>query len=131
MTEYNELQGENMVPDEHLEQITAIAKMCHAVLSAYCLALREEQAPWSELSDEARDKIIGRVAFIILNPDAKAQANHDVWMLKMLSNGWKYGKVNDTANKKHSSLVPFHHLPTEQQAKDHIFNAIVRQAIDS
>jgi hypothetical protein len=131
MTEYIQCEDENMVPDEHLGQITAIAKMCHGVLSAYCLALREEQLPWDELCDEARDKIIGRVAFLILNPDAKPQANHDIWMFKMLSNGWKYGKVNDTAKKKHSSLVPFHHLPTEQQAKDHIFNEIVRQAIDS
>jgi hypothetical protein len=133
---YSQIQFTNLgdelnIPTENMDQITAIAKMCHEVLSAYCLALREEQTLWSELSDEARDKIIGRVAFIILNPDAKAQANHDVWMLKMLSNGWTYGKANDTAKKKHSSLVPFHHLPTEQQAKDHIFNAIVRQAIDS
>jgi hypothetical protein len=131
MTEYIQCEDENMVPDEHLGQITAIAKMCHGVLSAYCLALREEQLPWDKLSDEAQDKIIGRVAFLILNPEAKPQANHDIWMFKMLSNGWKYGKVNDTAKKKHSSLVPFHHLPTEQQDKDHIFNEIVRQAINS
>ena len=68
------------IPTENMDQITAIAKMCHGVLSAYCLALREEQLPWDELSDEARDKIIGRVAFLILNPEAKPQANHDIWM---------------------------------------------------
>lgn len=131
MTEYNEIDDETCIPPENLEQITAIAKMCHEVLRSYCAALREDQLPWAELSDEAKNKIIGRVAFIILNPDAKPQANHELWMFKMLSNGWKYAKVKDTVTKKHPSLVPFHHLPTEQQAKDHIFNEIVRQIINT
>lgn len=125
-----ECDNEN-IPDEHIGLFTGIAKMAHEVVRSYSEVLREDQLPWFELTKEAQDKIIGRVAFVVLNPDAKPQANHDMWMFKMLSNGWKYAKVIDTVEKKHPSLVPFHHLPTEQQAKDHIFNAVVSQIMNT
>lgn len=129
MTEYLECEEDNMIPEDHIALFTGVAIMCHEVIGSYCAAIREDHTPWTELTAQARDHIVGRVAFIVLNPDAEANANHDVWMFKMLSNGWKHAKVKDTVEKKHPSLVPFHHLPTEQQAKDHIFNEIVRQII--
>jgi len=52
-------------------------------------------------------------------------------MIKMLSDGWKYGKSHNITAKTHPSLKPFHHLPIEQQAKDHIFQKIVQQATNS
>lgn len=121
--------SELSIPAEHMDQVTSIAKMCHEVNRAYCAALREDTKSWDELSEKEQEVILGRVAFHILYPESKPSASHDNWMIKMLSDGWKYGKSHNIAEKTHPSLKPFHHLPTEQQAKDHIFQKIVQQAI--
>lgn len=117
------------VPQEHMGQVKAIAKMCHEVNRAYCAALREEQPSWEMAPQWQIDSAIKGVAFHILNPDAPASASHDSWMTEKVVAGWKYGKVKDAKKKEHPCMVPFHHLPAEQQAKDHIFSAIVKQAI--
>ncbi len=121
--------SELSIPAEHMDQVTSIAKMCHEVNRAYCAALREDTKPWGDLNEKEQEVILGRVAFHILYPDSKPNASHDNWMVKMLSDGWKYGKTHNFTEKTHPSLKPFHHLPTEQQAKDHIFRSIVHQAI--
>lgn len=117
------------IPANHMDQVTSIAKMCHEILRGYAEAIREDSKPWEELNDKTKESTIGRVAFHILYPDSKPSAPHDNWMVKKLSDGWKFGKTYDFAAKTHPSLKPFHHLPTEQQAKDHIFRTIVHQAI--
>jgi hypothetical protein len=115
------------IPEEHLEWVTDTARMCHEVERSYCEAIREDCKPWSELSDTEKSHIVGKVAFRIIYPDAKASAFHESWMISLMSKGWKYGKEVSQDNKTHPNLKPFHHLPTEQQAKDHIFMAIVQQ----
>lgn len=117
------------IPKEHMGQVTAIAKMCHEVNRAYCKALREEQPSWEMAPQWQIDSAIKGVAFHILNPDAPASASHDSWMAEKAIQGWKYGKVKDADKKEHPCMVPFHHLPVEQQAKDFIFSTIVKQAI--
>ena len=133
---YSQIQFTNLgdelnIPTENMDQITTIAEMCHAVNRAYCAALREEQPAWEDAPQWQKDSVIRGVAFHILNPDAGPEASHASWMKQKLDDGWKYGKNKCTEKKTHHCIVPFHHLPTEQQAKDHIFRAIVRQAIDS
>jgi hypothetical protein len=117
------------IPKEHMGQVLAIAKMCHEVNRAYCKALREEQPTWETAPKWQVDSAIKGVAFHILNPDAPASASHDSWMSEKVVNGWKYGKEKCEKQKTHPCMVPFHHLPVEQQAKDHIFSAIVKTAI--
>lgn len=129
--EFADVGGDNElgVPQEHMGQVKAIAKMCHEVNRAYCAALREDQPSWEMAPKWQIDSAIKGVAFHILNPDAPASASHDSWMAEKVVAGWKYGKVKDPEKKEHPCMVPFHHLPAEQQAKDHIFSAIVKQAI--
>ena len=124
-----EHDGETLVmPTDYVDQVTIIAQTCHEVVRAYSRAIREEQQEWEDLSKEAQDVIIGRVAYHITYPEAEANGPHDSWMIRMLSQGWKYGKTKDKEAKLHPNLKPFHHLPTEQQAKDHIFREVVLQA---
>lgn len=125
------LFDELMVPKEHIDQITVIAKMCHEVNRAYCAALREEQPSWEDAPQWQIDSAIKGVAFHILTPDSGPDASHMSWMSQKVLDGWKYGKVKDADKKTHPCMVPFHHLPVEQQAKDYIFRAIVHQAINS
>lgn len=129
--EFAEVDGaeELGIPAEHMGQVTAIAKMCHEVNRAYCMALREEQPTWEMAPQWQIDSAIKGVAFHILNPDASPSASHDSWMAEKAVAGWKYGKVKNAEKKEHPRFVPFHHLPVEQQAKDYIFRAIVRQAL--
>lgn len=129
--EFVDVGGDNElgIPQEHMGQVKAIAKMCHEVNRAYCSALREEQPSWEMAPQWQIDSAIKGVAFHILNPDAPASASHDSWMAEKVVAGWKYGKVKNANKKEHPCMVPFHHLPAEQQAKDHIFSAIVKQAI--
>lgn len=133
---YSQIQFTNLgdelnIPTENMDQITAIAKMCHEVNKAYCAALREEQPKWEDAPQWQKDSAIRGVAFHILNPDAGPESSHVSWMKQKLDDGWKYGKVKCADKRNHHCIVPFHHLPTEQQAKDHIFREIVHQAINS
>lgn len=129
--EFADVGGDNEldIPQEHMGQVKAIAKMCHEVNRAYCAALREDQPSWEMAPQWQVDSAIKGVAFHILNPDAPASASHESWMAEKVVAGWKYGKVKDANKKQHPCMVPFHHLPVEQQAKDYIFSAIVKQAI--
>jgi hypothetical protein len=36
-----------------------------------------------------------------------------------------YGEVKDAEKKTHPCIVPYKDLPPEQQAKDHLFKAVV------
>jgi len=134
---YNQIQftsvggegDELLIPDENVDQVTAIAKMCHEVNRSYCEALREPMPAWDEAEQHHRDKAIAGVALYIMYPTLGPSARHDNWMAQKLAKGWSYGKVMDLKAKKHHSLKPFHHLPIEQQAKDFIFHSIVHQAI--
>jgi len=120
-------QSINAIPVEHLDWVTETAKLCYAAEHAYCIAIREESEVWSKLTEKEQQHIIGRVAFCILYPDSPPSAFHDNWMIKKTVDGWKFGKVFDATKKLHPSIKPFHHLPIEQQAKDHIFTSIVHQ----
>lgn len=115
------------IPEEHIEWITDTAKICHGVERAYCAAIREDVKEWEALKDADKERVISRVAYCILYPNAKPSAFHDSWMMKMLIDGWVFGKTYNAESKTHPQLKPFHHLPTEQQAKDHIFRAVVHQ----
>ncbi|MAE02328.1 RyR domain-containing protein [Pseudoalteromonas lipolytica] len=129
MSEIAQLESIEHIPEEHLEQITAIAKMCHETNRAYLLVIRESAKPWEQLDQQDKDSTIEQVAFYILNEGADVSAWHDAWTAKMIVAGWKYGPKRSIKNKTHECLKPFHHLPEKQQVKDALFHSVVSQAI--
>lgn len=107
-------------------KIIDIAAVCHAANQQLCRELRDNSQPnWTDAPDWQRDSAVTGVKFNLANPDAPASASHDCWLEEKERDGWKYGDVKDPEKKEHPCYVPYEQLPKEQQAKDHLFKAIV------
>lgn len=103
-----------------------IARVCHEVNRAYCQALGDDsQPPWCEAPDWQKGSALTGVLMHLDNPNAGPEASHKSWMAQKVQEGWSYGRVKDPEAKTHPCLVPFDDLPVEQQAKDHIFRAVI------
>ena len=103
-----------------------IAKVCHEVNRAYCLALGDNsQVPWDDAPDWQKESAALGVDLHINNPEAGPEASHVSWMNQKLADGWVWGPYKDAAAKTHHCIVSFSELPPEQQAKDFIFRAVV------
>ena len=106
--------------------IEKIAKACHEVNRAYCLALGDTSQPaWEDAPQWQKDSAMLGVKLHVNNPDAGPQASHECWMAQKLADGWEYGPTKDPEAKRHPCMVPFDALPVAQQAKDFIFRAVV------
>jgi hypothetical protein len=104
----------------------SIARVCHEANRALCIAFGDQsQLTWEQAPQWQRESAIKGVQFHIDNPNAGPEASHTAWMADKLAAGWTWGSTKDPEAKKHPCLVQFHELPPEQQAKDHIFRAIV------
>lgn len=107
-------------------KIDDIAKICHEANRALCETQGDtSQVAWEEAPDWQRESAIKGVEFNLANPDAPASASHDSWLAEKEATGWKYGPTKDAEKKEHPCFVPYDELPPEQQAKDHLFKAIV------
>ena len=104
-----------------------IAEICHEANRALCEANGDmSQVPWADAENWQRESTVDGVNFVLDNPDAPVYAQHDNWVKFKLDSGWSYGSVKDAEAKTHPCLVPFEDLPVHQQAKDHVFRAIVK-----
>lgn len=107
-------------------RVVDVAEMCHEANRVLCASLGDvSQPPWSEAPEWQVTSAINGVEFNLMNPEAPASASHDNWLAVKHADGWKYGPVKDPAKKEHPCCVPYNALPEEQQAKDHLFKAIV------
>jgi hypothetical protein len=103
-----------------------IAKVCHQTNKAYCEMLGDNsQVDWEQAPQWQRDSAVDGVRFNLENPDAPASLSHDNWLEEKKRDGWKYGPVKDEEKKEHPCYVAYGDLPVDQQAKDHLFKAIV------
>lgn len=103
-----------------------IAQICHELNRHYCEALNDfSQDIWTIAPEWAKESARNGVQFHIDHPDAGDSASHDNWMAHKLADGWTYGPVKDPEKKEHPCLVPFDHLPIEQQIKDRLFRQTV------
>lgn len=103
-----------------------IAKVCHEANRALCEALGDmSQIPFDAAPLWQVTSALNGVEFNIKNPDAPESAVHDSWLKEKEAAGWKYGETKDEEKKEHPCFVPYDQLPAEQQAKDHLFKAVV------
>lgn len=103
-----------------------IAKVCHEANKAFCESLGDtSQVSWDEAPEWQKVSAINGVLFNLSNPDAPASSSHDSWLEEKTRDGWVYGSVKDPEKKEHPCCVPYEELPKEQQAKDHLFKAVV------
>lgn len=106
--------------------IEQIAAVCHEANRALCAELGDFSQPtWKDAPDWQVESAIVGVVFNLSNPGAPASASHDSWLEEKRKGGWVYGPVKDAEKKEHPCFVPYEELPKEQQAKDHLFKAIV------
>lgn len=107
-------------------KITSIAKVCHQANKAICEAFGDHSQPdWDNAPRWQRDSAIAGVKFNVENPNAPASASHNSWLDEKRRTGWRYGALKNADTKEHPCFVPYDQLPPEQQAKDHVFKAIV------
>lgn len=107
-------------------EIEEIAIVAHEVNRAYCIACGDiSHVAWEHTSDETKDSVIAGVEFKLDNHNATPEESHNSWFKFKIEHGWVFGEEKSTSSKTHPCLVAYEDLPTEQQAKDHIFHAIV------
>lgn len=102
-----------------------IARVCHEVNRAYCLAIGDKSQPaWDDAPDWQKLSAYEGVKFH-LAANWAASASHENWMKHKLADGWVYGPEKNADKKTHPCLVPFSELPKEQRIKDYLFKAVV------
>lgn len=103
-----------------------IAAICHEANRALCERLGDySQKAWVNSPDWQHASVVAGVEFRLRNPGSSPAASHESWLSVKRAEGWVYGPVKDPEAKQHPCMVPFDQLPPEQQAKDHLFTAIV------
>jgi len=111
--------------------VAMIASVAHEVNRAYCQAMGDDsQGPWLDAPTWQRKSAKDGVEFHRQNPNAGPEASHENWLEMKEEEGWVYGEEKDPEEKTHPCMVPFEDLPVEQQAKDHMFRAIVHALTD-
>lgn len=98
------------------------ALLCHSVIEALNRAHNEYTVPW----DAMKETTIQGVQFILDNPEAGPEAQHENWLKAKEADGWKLGTSKDLEKKTHPLMVPYEMLSPHQKSKDLIFGAIVR-----
>lgn len=108
------------------KMIILIAMVCHQANKAWCEANEDfSQVDWEEAPLWQQESAIKGVQFVIANPNADPDAQHNSWMAAKVADGWVYGPEKDAEKKTHPCIVPFDKLPEHQQRKDVLFHAIV------
>ena len=106
--------------------INDVAKVCHEANRALCECQGDlSQVSWELAPEWQKDSAVKGVVFNLDHPDAPASSSHESWLQVKEEEGWKYGPVKDAEKKEHPCFVPYDQLPIEQQAKDHLFKAVV------
>jgi len=120
-------EQEVQVTEQEMQLFLAIAKICHEANRYYCLSLGDDsQLAWADAPEWQKRSAIEGVIYHVQNPDAQPSDSHDNWMKDKKADGWVYGAVKDEEKKTHPCMVPYHHLPKDQKAKDYIFIGIVK-----
>lgn len=104
-----------------------IASICHEANRQYCATIGDNSQPaWEDAPQWQVDSAVRGVEFHVANPDSQPSDSHESWLKEKEADGWVYGEVKDAEAKTHPCCVPYIDLPKSQQAKDHLFIAVVR-----
>lgn len=103
------------------------AKAAHEVNRAYCLSLGDTSQPsWEEAPAWQKTSALQGVKHVATNPKVTPETSHENWCKGKIDTGWVHGNVKDPEAKTHPCLVPYVELPTNQKAKDYLFQTVVR-----
>ena len=109
------------------DAITNAARLAHEANRAWCLYLGDEsQQPWESAPQWQRDSVVQGVKAVLDDPRITPEALHRKWWQAKIDDGWCHGPTKDTWAKTHPCMVPYDRLPSEQRAKDELFQNVVR-----
>lgn len=107
--------------------IEAVAAMTHeANRILQRIGDQSVDPPWDKLPADAwqiEASIKGVKA--VLAGETDPAAEHERWYKVRYAQGWRWGKVRNSDLKQNPAMVPYHNLPSWQQAKDVVRIAIV------
>ena len=107
-------------------EVQDIARITHEANRALCAANGDLSQPsWVSAPQWQIDNAVNGVRHRLANPGAAPADSHANWMREKQADGWVYGPEKDPEAKTHPCMVPFDELPAHQQAKDHLFCAVV------
>lgn len=103
-----------------------IAKIAYEVNRAYSRAMGTYEPPWESLGELVKGAILDGVQWTLNNPEAGPDAQHEAWLANKRRAGWTWGQSKSLHNKTSPDLLEYDKLSLATRAKDHIFQAVVR-----
>jgi len=111
------------------KELVDTARRCHEVCRKFDeLSGIEGIRPWEELEASEQGYIVEAV-IALRSGGVNASRAHDVWVDRMIKDGWIYGKTLNEEAMTHPDLIDYRSLPPYQKTKDKLFKAIAKQAI--
>ncbi len=115
-----------------LDPVTQIARVAHEANRAYCDTMGDHtQLPWDVAPQWQQSSARSGVEGIIRGDITSPGDSHRSWFAEKEREGWVYGEEKSAKAKTHPCMVPFDHLPPEQQAKDYLFFAVATALIQA
>jgi hypothetical protein len=106
--------------------IAKIAHVMHESVRAWQMANGEKSSPsWGRAPNWMKDASIASVVWRLENPHADAAGQHEQWMAKKRSDGWKHGRIKSGVKKTHPMMVAYADLPDVEKRKDALVNAVI------
>lgn len=108
-------------------EVETIARVAHAANKEHCKVFNDfSHRDWEDCTEAQRESIRSGVRFLVDNPDAGPDAQHNAWLADKEVLGWTYGPEKDIAKKLHPCMKPWKELPDHQRMKDVLFASVVR-----
>lgn len=104
--------------------VEQIAQVAHEANRVYCHVLGIA-APTIWAGFDRQQMIIDGVQRLLDSPWLSPEDMHQLWMARMVLDGWTHGPVKDERIKQHPCIVPYDELPEHDRTKDRIFINIV------
>ncbi len=115
--------------DSELDDIAEVAYEAAALVQA-----QNDGVPrihWVDLSLYQQQGSKRVVLSIAKNPAVSPQDMHQTWVVKMRKDGWTYGTIKDSKNKKHPELLPYKFLSKVQRRSDGLMHVIIRYLLQA
>jgi len=117
--------------DMNMAQIEAAARAAHEANRFYCESIGDTSQPtWDDAPHWQTYSAVNGVLHMVENPSSTPEQSHNNWMLQKERDGWTWGPEKDPGANKHPCMVPYDDLPSSQQVKDKLFQAVVRAVLD-
>ncbi len=105
--------------------IETIARVAHEVNRAYCRAIGDvSQVHWWEAPEWQRESVRAGVRGVLDGTYATAEQQHNAWLDRKQSEGWRYGGVKDVAAKLHPAILSWELLSADQRVKADLCRAV-------